>query len=31
MGDEAVDAFWRKKNLCSLDDAPTGIFEAPDW
>lgn len=27
MGPEKVEEFWRKKNLVSLDDAPTGIFE----
>ncbi|MEP4194427.1 MAG: pyridoxamine 5'-phosphate oxidase family protein [Aliishimia sp.] len=27
MGPEDVRAFWKKKNLTSLDDHPTGIFE----
>jgi len=30
MGEDGVDAFWEKKNLRSLDGAPTGIFETPD-
>ena len=29
MGEEGVEAFWRKKNTRSLDDTPTGIFEDP--
>lgn len=28
MGPEKVQAFWGKKNLVSLDDDPTGIFES---
>lgn len=28
MGPEKVEEFWKKKNLISLDDQPTGIFEA---
>ena len=27
MGPEKVEEFWRKKNLVSLDERPTGIFE----
>lgn len=27
MGPEKVNEFWRKKNLISLDERPTGIFE----
>jgi len=27
MGDAGVDAFWRKKNMVSLDGEPTGIFD----
>ena len=27
MGPEKVEAFWRKKNLISLDNQPTGIFK----
>ena len=27
MGAEGVTAFWKKKNVTSLDGAPTGIFE----
>lgn len=27
MGEEGVDAFWRKKNVVSIDGAPTGIFD----
>ena len=27
MGPEGVTAFWEKKNVTSLDGAPTGIFE----
>lgn len=26
MGEEGVDAFWRKKNVLSIDGGPTGIF-----
>ena len=28
MGQEQVEEFWKKKNLISLDNQPTGIFEA---
>ncbi|MFT5797223.1 MAG: hypothetical protein ACI84R_001280 [Candidatus Azotimanducaceae bacterium] len=28
MGPEKVEAFWKKKNLTSIDDYPTGIFES---
>lgn len=27
MGPENVEAFWKKKNVTSIDDYPTGIFE----
>jgi len=27
MGEDGVDAFWRKKNVVSIDGAPTGIFD----
>lgn len=27
MGEDGVEAFWRKKNLTSIDGAPTGLFE----
>lgn len=27
LGSEKVEAFWKKKNLVSLDHQPTGIFE----
>jgi hypothetical protein len=27
MGHEKVEAFWKKKNLVSIDGQPTGIFE----
>ena len=27
MGPTQVEAFWKKKNLTSIDDHPTGIFE----
>lgn len=27
LGADGVEAFWRKKNLVSLDNQPTGIFE----
>jgi len=27
MGEDGVAAFWRNKNMISLDGAPTGIFE----
>ena len=27
MGQEGVDAFWKKKNVNSIDGKPTGIFE----
>ena len=27
MGEDGVDAFWRKKNMVSIDGGPTGIFD----
>jgi hypothetical protein len=30
MGPSGVDAFWRKKNVTSIDGNPTGIFEGEE-
>jgi len=30
MGQDGVEAFWRKKNVVSIDGAPTGIFEGDE-
>jgi hypothetical protein len=29
MGEDGVEAYWRKKNMRSIDGYPTGIFEDP--
>ena len=30
MGESGVESFWNKKNVLSIDGAPTGIFEDPE-
>ena len=30
MGQDGVEAFWRKKNVVSIDGATTGIFEGDE-